>query len=299
MLGTTTCSGACNVMFATRRVLSSLVVLLLPLAGGECEGSAGFQPAFSPIEFTISSTGEISVGANREIVTPIGTFRVDIAAGMPLVAPDRATLLVIRYPAGTTTMESRYRIDVRDRIIACLDGRFAQWFADRVVLISIKDRASRIILVPETTSCPGGTTTTQAVPIDHRAEYIRQAESACAQWTTRLPKNVTTSDPRAIAAWNQQVYDLRYNMLVAWNAITVPDTVYQAVSDIQNRHWQAVRAWYVVMRAYLAMVNAGNTSASRAAFDKARASYRRANNGAVRRARGFGFSACASTWATW
>jgi hypothetical protein len=116
---------------------SRLRLLSIPLAGvsllalvgaAGCEDtdpSISFTPAFSPITFTLDTSGKITVSAGKAIVTPIGIFSVDAGVEHQFsVNPKGYLTAVFRYVKPKLGLvEAGYLIRTDHRIEPELDGQ--------------------------------------------------------------------------------------------------------------------------------------------------------------------------------
>lgn len=91
----------------------------------ETEKSASFTPAFSPVTFTLDSSGKITVSVGRSFVTPIGVFSVDAGVGHQFeINPKGYLTAVFRYLSPKQGLvEAGYLIRTDRRVEPSLDGQ--------------------------------------------------------------------------------------------------------------------------------------------------------------------------------
>ncbi|GLZ29132.1 hypothetical protein Lesp02_13220 [Lentzea sp. NBRC 105346] len=134
-------------------VLAALLVL------AACEPTVKYQPTGLPVEFSLSANGDIAVSRTTQIVTPIGTFKFEVAAKTSLSGSSSQTVLAINHYSGGESVQSRYRLDVgSEDVKVCVSGQ-AEVLPDtgnHAVVVSAIDTATRITVVARGETCPSG-----------------------------------------------------------------------------------------------------------------------------------------------
>ncbi|WP_239395583.1 hypothetical protein, partial [Frankia sp. CiP3] len=140
--------------FGVGKVVAAALALVLPLAG--CLVTGTVQLPFLPVELAISSDGSITLSASSQIVTPLGTFRLQVSGAKNIHAPSDGTLLVIRHPVRGVAMDSFYGIHLPDKLRFVLDGDSSITTNRNVVTLNLRNNVHgiRIQNVQQAKSAP-------------------------------------------------------------------------------------------------------------------------------------------------
>ena len=136
-----------------------LLAFAVAMAAAGCQGEVTYQPPLAlPIEFTFGLDGTVSVALSPGVTTPIGRFELNAGVTHDLTdePPEGHTILVIRHPTPTGTVDDSFDLAGRGPFAACLDGRFYQEYSQHRVLLELLDNISRLILVEpgDRSRCP-------------------------------------------------------------------------------------------------------------------------------------------------
>lgn len=104
------------------------VMLLCLLGAAGCEdsdASVSFTPTFSPVTFTLDSSGKITFTVGRSFVTPIGVFAVDAGVEHQFaISPEGYLTAIFRYVSSKQGMvEAAYLVRTDRRVEPTLDGQ--------------------------------------------------------------------------------------------------------------------------------------------------------------------------------
>jgi hypothetical protein len=109
-------------------------VLCLACSGlllAACAGASfGYQPPFTPIKFSISSAGKISVAATESIATEYGTFSAEGGVTENLKPESNVYWLIIRHKEGRHLVDTIYQIHADEELAATVNGKTRLDFTD-------------------------------------------------------------------------------------------------------------------------------------------------------------------------
>lgn len=103
-----------------------------------------YQPPFVPVQISINTDGEISVGPVVGVVTPLGVFEVSADVYSTKTPSDGALLLVIRHHAGGTIVDDAFQVGA-DEVVVTLDGHTVVAVTNRRVFIDATDGVAHSI----------------------------------------------------------------------------------------------------------------------------------------------------------
>ena len=128
---------------------------LVSLSGcGVFGGSnVSYRPPFVPVEFSIDAKGQVSVTHGREVVTPWGTFGLEVQLTPEIRRrSDEGTLVVIKRETGGTPAQDVFTLAQRGAS-ACLNGTFVLG-AGRADTIELFALAGSVIRIVEAATAP-------------------------------------------------------------------------------------------------------------------------------------------------
>lgn len=108
--------------------------LILGVTSCGLEGSASYKPPGVPVEFTVDTSGAISIGIGDEIVTPIGTFGIDVEKS--LTPKDDESIVTILHYAGGASKKSQYSVKLDETLYVEVNGNAHLKFANRAVEVT-------------------------------------------------------------------------------------------------------------------------------------------------------------------
>jgi hypothetical protein len=138
-------------MFRNATTLASIVVLGMVAAA--CNPvTATVQPLGLPVQFSIDSTGSVSVAAVAGIVTPLGEFTIEQNVYAVQPEKDESTLVVIRHKAAGMIFDAAYTVNSTDDLSAELDGHIRIEVSNRKVFIDASNGAVQSLTLNSTIS---------------------------------------------------------------------------------------------------------------------------------------------------
>jgi ricin-type beta-trefoil lectin protein len=154
---------------------SRVLAVFLVVFSTACSSSITFQPAWSPVEFSLNTNGEISASYNEQFVTPLGTFTFGTGAEASLVGEDSETLLAINHYTNGEQVQTRYQLSTQaEEIKVCVSGH-AEIFPDlknNAVIVTATDLTTRITVVPRTDTCPTYTPPEYILTVEHSGKCL-------------------------------------------------------------------------------------------------------------------------------
>jgi len=121
-------------MLARAAVLASIVAFALVTAA--CSPiTASIKPLDFPLQFSIDSTGSISVSVTGSVVTPLGEFSVKQGIFNSHEKDDDSTLVVIRHKTGGLTLDAVSTINSTDDLSVDTNGYVHFDFSNRKIFI--------------------------------------------------------------------------------------------------------------------------------------------------------------------
>jgi hypothetical protein len=228
------------------RWLPLAIVAALALSGCRLPGRAG--PPFSPVTFTLDSTGEVEVDAAPKLVTALGRFDVDDEAQSSLPVGRDATLVVIRHVVQRRVIDSAWRITSRDELAIRIDEDAAERVAGRRAFVDASVAPVRSVVLDRAGPAVPGGARARAWPVARVAGSLSgtwKGTYVCAQGVTGLTLVVAAAKGRARATFS--FYPVRDNPGVPKGSFAMTGGYTSRSLDLEPDHWIAQPKGYVMI----------------------------------------------------
>lgn len=87
-----------------------LIIILSFLSSCGAKAKVTYQPPFTPISFSIDTTGTISIQGDGSVETPVGIFSISTNVFTQLQPEDNVLILVIRHKENDSIVDTEYEI---------------------------------------------------------------------------------------------------------------------------------------------------------------------------------------------
>jgi hypothetical protein len=179
-------------------LLATSLMASLAACSSSASVGAAYQLPFIPVQFSISSSGQISVALTDSVVTPYGTFSVSADVAKTLRPSTGLYWLIIRHKRSGALVDSVYEIYTDQKIIVVLDGRTTIQFTNQSCFIDASS-ASASVRVQSGSMVEGNSANSGSV-------------------TPTVPINAVTSQPNpytVIMAWQNTASNASYIQVCA------------------------------------------------------------------------------------